>query len=257
MFPSATTQAIIAPVVHVVDDDASLRTAIGRLLQAAGYEVRCYASAGEFLVSRPKEASGCLVLDVRMPGLSSQGPPRPGAAKDARGLGRRPRARRHRAGDAPAGLDRLAGSASARPPRAGCCTKGQHAPVPMAYRSSCSPGGALAESGGNDHAQSLRTMRARHTGAPFGAALRALRRVVPLRGRTRTRLGRGARLLRVRCARSVLLRADRCARSKMVECGCRRDDKSSRTAKIGSGKNGIWHHASPRSRLAEVLHDRQ
>ena len=58
------------PVVHVVDDDASMRTAVSRLLRAAGYEVRAYASAGEFLVAGPGEAPGCLVLDVRMPGPS-------------------------------------------------------------------------------------------------------------------------------------------------------------------------------------------
>jgi FixJ family two-component response regulator len=58
------------PWVHIVDDDESFRTAVTRLLQAAGYEVRGYASAGDFLISRPQEARGCLLLDVNMPGPS-------------------------------------------------------------------------------------------------------------------------------------------------------------------------------------------
>lgn len=55
-------------IVHVVDDDESLRTALTRLLRAAGYEVRAYASAGEFALAREEGARGCLLLDVRMPG---------------------------------------------------------------------------------------------------------------------------------------------------------------------------------------------
>jgi RNA polymerase sigma factor (sigma-70 family) len=59
-----------APIVHVVDDDDSLRTAVARLLRAAGHEVRAYPSAGEFLLARPANTPGCVVLDVRMPGPS-------------------------------------------------------------------------------------------------------------------------------------------------------------------------------------------
>ena len=59
------------PIVHVVDDDDSVRTAVMRLLEAAGYEVRGYASAGEFLLGRSdRNAPGCAVLDVAMPGPS-------------------------------------------------------------------------------------------------------------------------------------------------------------------------------------------
>ena len=54
--------------VHVVDDDESLRNAIRRVLQLAGFEVHTYASAGEFLLHRPDHLRGCLLLDVRMPG---------------------------------------------------------------------------------------------------------------------------------------------------------------------------------------------
>jgi FixJ family two-component response regulator len=58
------------PVVHVVDDDDSFRTAVTRLLRAAGYQVRGHSSAGEFLLARPGTIPGCVVLDVRMPGPS-------------------------------------------------------------------------------------------------------------------------------------------------------------------------------------------
>ena len=60
-----------SPIVHVVDDDDSVRAAVVRLLQAAGYEARGYGSAGEFLLGRTdRSAPGCVVLDVRMPGPS-------------------------------------------------------------------------------------------------------------------------------------------------------------------------------------------
>jgi FixJ family two-component response regulator len=58
------------PVVHVVDDDAAFRSAVTRLLEAAGYAVRGYGSAGEFLIARPGDAPGCLLLDVNLPGPS-------------------------------------------------------------------------------------------------------------------------------------------------------------------------------------------
>lgn len=58
-------------IVYVVDDDASLRTTIKQLLEAAGHRVITYASAQQFLDQRPDENSpGCILLDVRMPGLS-------------------------------------------------------------------------------------------------------------------------------------------------------------------------------------------
>jgi FixJ family two-component response regulator len=57
-------------VVHVVDDDAGMRTGLCRLLEAAGYEARAYASAGAFLLADPADAPGCVLLDLRMPGPS-------------------------------------------------------------------------------------------------------------------------------------------------------------------------------------------
>jgi FixJ family two-component response regulator len=57
-------------VIHVVDDDASMRTALARLLQLAGYAVRTYASAGDFLVAEPDARQGCMLLDLQLPGPS-------------------------------------------------------------------------------------------------------------------------------------------------------------------------------------------
>ncbi|WBL76762.1 response regulator [Bradyrhizobium xenonodulans] len=58
-------------LVHVVDDDESFRTAIERRLKLAGYEVATYASALELLDAVPNdEQAGCILLDVRIPGLS-------------------------------------------------------------------------------------------------------------------------------------------------------------------------------------------
>jgi FixJ family two-component response regulator len=56
--------------VHVVDDDESMRTALLRLLRASGLEAKAYASAGDFLLHRPANEPGCLLLDVLMPGPS-------------------------------------------------------------------------------------------------------------------------------------------------------------------------------------------
>jgi FixJ family two-component response regulator len=57
-------------LIHVVDDDESLRTALQRLLNAAGYEARGYASTGEFLLHAPPDRPGCVLLDLRLPGPS-------------------------------------------------------------------------------------------------------------------------------------------------------------------------------------------
>jgi FixJ family two-component response regulator len=60
----------VAPLVFVVDDNPSVRTSLSRLLAAAGYTVEAFASAREFLTRVPSEGPCCLVLDVRMPGLT-------------------------------------------------------------------------------------------------------------------------------------------------------------------------------------------
>jgi FixJ family two-component response regulator len=58
------------PIVHVVDDDASFRAAIARLLGASGYQVALYGSASELLEKLPGGAPGCILLDVKMSGLN-------------------------------------------------------------------------------------------------------------------------------------------------------------------------------------------
>src|SRR6267143_1928620 len=57
-------------VVSVVDDDESLRRSLGNLLRSVGFGVETFASAGEFLGSAQRENTGCLVLDLRMAGMS-------------------------------------------------------------------------------------------------------------------------------------------------------------------------------------------
>ena len=59
-----------APLVLVVDDDPSVRKSLTRLLASADFMVEAFASAQEFLAREPHEGPCCLVLDVRMPGLT-------------------------------------------------------------------------------------------------------------------------------------------------------------------------------------------
>jgi FixJ family two-component response regulator len=58
------------PVVFVVEDDASMRRALSNLFQSVGLEVELFSSASEMLQSKLPDVAGCLVLDVRLPGLS-------------------------------------------------------------------------------------------------------------------------------------------------------------------------------------------
>ena len=56
------------PIVHLLDDDVSLRAALVRLLSTAGFEVRSYGSAGDFLLNYQDAGCGCLLLEVNLPG---------------------------------------------------------------------------------------------------------------------------------------------------------------------------------------------
>jgi two-component system response regulator FixJ len=58
------------PVVHIVDDDPSFLRAVGRLLRAAGFAVKQHGSAAEFLSRPSADAPGCVLVDLRMPGMS-------------------------------------------------------------------------------------------------------------------------------------------------------------------------------------------
>ena len=56
--------ASTAPLISIVDDDLSVRRALGRLVQSAGYTVATFASAREFLDSSALSRAACLVLDI-------------------------------------------------------------------------------------------------------------------------------------------------------------------------------------------------
>jgi FixJ family two-component response regulator len=58
------------PTIFVIDDDASMRRALSFLLESAGYKVETHSSAEEFLRREHYDGVGCIILDVRMPGLS-------------------------------------------------------------------------------------------------------------------------------------------------------------------------------------------
>ena len=59
-----------APVVFVVDDDASFLMAVTRLLRAGGYAVKTFDSADEFVKNPPPDATGCIIADLHMPGMN-------------------------------------------------------------------------------------------------------------------------------------------------------------------------------------------
>ena len=59
-----------ANVVTIVDDDEVIRSALCGLLKSAGFRASAFASAEEFLGSGEQERTGCLIADIRMPGMS-------------------------------------------------------------------------------------------------------------------------------------------------------------------------------------------
>jgi two-component system, LuxR family, response regulator FixJ len=65
-----TDDAAQAATVYVVDDDDGMRRALSLLLNTVGYKTAAFASPREFLDSFKTDAAGCLVLDIRMPGMS-------------------------------------------------------------------------------------------------------------------------------------------------------------------------------------------
>jgi FixJ family two-component response regulator len=58
------------PLVFIVDDDPSVRKAMGRLIRSLGFEAEVFASAEELLEYEHLDAGACLLVDVRMPGMS-------------------------------------------------------------------------------------------------------------------------------------------------------------------------------------------
>jgi FixJ family two-component response regulator len=65
--PQDTSQA---GVVHIIDDDNSVRVGLDILFRSVGHQTRSYGSAGEFMNSSQEDLAGCIVLDVRLPGTS-------------------------------------------------------------------------------------------------------------------------------------------------------------------------------------------
>ena len=59
-----------APIISVVDDDPSVRTATARLLRSMGFSVYAFASAQEFLSSQQLSETSCVIADVQMPGMT-------------------------------------------------------------------------------------------------------------------------------------------------------------------------------------------
>ena len=72
-----------APVVFVVDDDASVRAALDSLFRSVGLVVRSFGSAQECLSEAPTDGPACVVLDVRLPGMSGLDLQRQLAERDA------------------------------------------------------------------------------------------------------------------------------------------------------------------------------
>jgi FixJ family two-component response regulator len=62
--------AEIRDVIYVIDDDASVRVALERLLISAGFRARTYASAADFLAAGLPSEGSCIITDVKMPGMS-------------------------------------------------------------------------------------------------------------------------------------------------------------------------------------------
>ncbi len=60
----------IPPTVFIVDDDQSIRESLALVLRLEGYRSRTFASGEEFLASCPADAAGCVIVDLRMPGMS-------------------------------------------------------------------------------------------------------------------------------------------------------------------------------------------
>ena len=59
-----------APLISIVDDDDSLRDSLNNLIRSLGFRAQGFASAEEFLNSSELQGTQCLILDVRMPGMS-------------------------------------------------------------------------------------------------------------------------------------------------------------------------------------------
>jgi len=60
----------IKPIIYIVDDDEYVRRAIKRLIHSAGFKARSFASGDEFLKARPREENACMIVDIKMSGIT-------------------------------------------------------------------------------------------------------------------------------------------------------------------------------------------
>ncbi|WP_271601316.1 MULTISPECIES: response regulator transcription factor [unclassified Bradyrhizobium] len=70
MAPSPPQENGDQPIVYVVDDDASMRRALTNLFESVGLKVEAFGSAPQLLQAKPPQVPSCLVLDIRLPGVS-------------------------------------------------------------------------------------------------------------------------------------------------------------------------------------------
>lgn len=70
MMAKPSEAAAAAPIVYVIDDDDGMRRALSLLLSTVGYKTLVFASPSDFLAHFGPDTHGCLVLDIRMPGMS-------------------------------------------------------------------------------------------------------------------------------------------------------------------------------------------
>jgi FixJ family two-component response regulator len=69
-FPAMPIQTSQRAIVHVVDDDASMRGALASLFNSVGLSTQTYAAAGDFLAAGAPEGPGCIVIDIRLPDMN-------------------------------------------------------------------------------------------------------------------------------------------------------------------------------------------
>jgi FixJ family two-component response regulator len=68
--PAMPIQISQRAIVHVVDDDASMRGALASLFSSVGLATQTYAAAGDFLAASPADGPGCIVIDIRLPDMN-------------------------------------------------------------------------------------------------------------------------------------------------------------------------------------------
>ena len=68
--PAASSDAVLSPLIHLIDDDAAVRSSLALLIGTVGLRVQCWSDPQAFLAGFDRQGVGAIVLDVRMPGIS-------------------------------------------------------------------------------------------------------------------------------------------------------------------------------------------